>query len=70
MNGIKINPCNCGGIPHIAQHYDKTYDEILYFVRCYKCYLTGKFTLSDDEAIELWNKENNYELKTTTRGTT
>jgi len=65
-----INGCNCGGIPHVAQHYDKTYDEILYYIRCYKCNKNSNFECSEDSAIAVWNKENNYELKTTTRGTT
>lgn len=61
-----INGCNCGGIPYICQHYDNTYDEILYFVKCYKCRKNGSFEPIEDQALIKWNNENNYELKTTT----
>ena len=60
---IIINPCNCGGIPFIAQHYDLVYDEMLYFVICYKCKKNSNFECSEDSAILQWNNENNYEFK-------
>jgi len=64
---MKINQCKCGGIPYIAQHYDSTYDEILYYVKCYKCGNNSRFELTDDIAIDSWNKDNPDEPKTTTR---
>jgi len=59
-----INPCKCGGLPFIAQYYDTTYDETLYYVKCMECSNNNTFEISENIAIASWNKRNDYELKT------
>ena len=54
---IKINPCDCGGIPYDT-HKDDKYGR-LYYMKCMACGTVSSLEYSIEEAIIDWNKKHN-----------